>query len=75
MSKKKTEYDTHIVEALKKLPVPLINFNGTEVYFGNHKRNESIFEHIANKKHHLTTKDIAVVPAILKDKKSQVLSL
>ena len=62
--------DIHIVEALKKLPTPLINSSGAKVYFDKDKRNESIFEHIANKRHHLYVSDIARVPLILKNKNS-----
>lgn len=55
---------------LKKLPVPLKSARGSEIYFDNDKRYESIFEHIANKNHHLTIKDIKAIPAILLDKNS-----
>lgn len=65
MSKKKTEYDAHIVEALKKLPVPMSNFHGAHIYFDRDKRDESIYEHIAKKCHRLTLKDILVVPSVL----------
>lgn len=63
-------YDVHIVEALKKLPVPLMTFDYHEVLFDEDKRKESIFEHIANKKHHLHVVDIRRIPQILKDKES-----
>ena len=63
-------YDVHIVDALKALPVPLITFDGHEVYFDEDKRNETIYEHIANKYHHLHVVDIEKVPEILKDIKS-----
>ena len=59
MKKKKKEYDQNSIDALKKLQVPLKTANGNEVYFDVDKRNETIFEHIANKSHHLTVKDIA----------------
>ena len=66
---KKKEYDNHIIEALKKLSVPLKTFDGRDVLFDENKRDETILEHIANKKHHLHIKDIEVVSKILKNKK------
>jgi len=63
-------YDIHIVEALQKLPAPLITFDGHQVLFDEDKRKETIFEHIANKKHHLHVVDIKRIPYILKDKES-----
>ena len=62
---KNIEYDQHIITALKLLPVPLKTFDGHDVLFDKDKRNETIFEHIANKKHHLHVKDINVIPTIL----------
>ena len=62
------KYDQHIVEALRKLPKPLKTFDGHCVYFDVDKRNETIFEHIANKKHHLHEIDISQIPIILKNK-------
>ena len=66
---KQKEYDNHIIEELKKLPIPLKTFDGHDVLFDEDKRNETILEHISNKKHHLHIKDIKVVPEILKNKK------
>lgn len=63
-------YDIHIVEALKKLPVPLTTFDGHKVLFDKDKRKETIFEHIANKSHRLHIVDINRIPTILKDKNS-----
>ena len=63
-------YDIHIVEALQELPVPLVTFDGHEVLFDEDKRNETIFEHIANKSHHLHVVDIKQIPSILKNKNS-----
>ena len=60
-------YDVHIVDALKALPVPLITFDGHEVYFDEDKRNETIYEHIANKNHHLHVVDIKKIQTILLD--------
>ena len=61
------KYDEHIIEALKKLPKPLKTFDDHNVYFNVDKRKETIFEHIANKKHHLHETDISQIPIILKD--------
>ena len=69
MSKKNIEYDQNIINALKSLPIPLKTFDGHEVLFTTDKRNETIFEHIANKKHHLHVADISMIPSILNDKK------
>ena len=63
------KYDLHIIEALKKLPKPLKTFDGHNVNFDVDKRNESIYEHIANKKHRLHTIDILQIPRMLKDEK------
>ena len=63
-------YDIHIVEALQALPVPLVTFDGREVLFDEDKRHETIYEHIANKSHHLHVVDINRIPIILKDKES-----
>ena len=63
-------YDIHIIEALKSLPVPLVTFDNHEIYFDEDKRNETIFEHISNKSHHLHVVDIEKIPLILKDRNS-----
>lgn len=65
-------YDIHIVEALKNLPVPLLTFDGHKVYFDEDKRNETIYEHIANKNHHLHVVDIKKIQTILLDEFSLV---
>ena len=65
-------YDEHIIEELKKLPQPLKTFDNHNVSFSENKRKETIFEHIANKKHHLHNVDILVIPKILKTKVSVV---
>ncbi len=62
--------DENIVSALKNLPIPLLAFDGKLIYFEENKRKESIFEHIANKKHRLRISDINEIPKILKDKNS-----
>ena len=68
--KKNREYDQNIINALKALPVPLKTFDGHNVFFDINKRDETIFEHIANKYHYLHVIDIKVIPAILLNKDS-----
>ena len=63
-------YDVHIVDALKALKVPLLTFDNHKVLFDTDKRNETIYQHIANKHHHLHVVDIEKIPSILKDSKS-----
>ena len=67
---KRKEYDFHIIEALKKLTIPLKTFDGHNVLFDKDKRNETIFEHIANKRHHLKVKDIELIPEIISRKEN-----
>ena len=64
------KYDFRILNALLKLPIPLKTFDNHLVYFDSNKRNETIYEHIANKKHRLHLVDIKLIPDILNDKKS-----
>ena len=68
VSKKRIEFDQNIISALKKLPVPLKSFDGHDVLFTIDKRYETIFEHIANKKHHLHLVDIEIIQSILNNK-------
>ena len=63
-------YDVHIINALKALPVPLLTFDKHEVYFDEDKRNETIYQHIANKGHHLHVVDIKKITKILLDELS-----
>ena len=70
MSKKNKEYDQNIIAALKALPKPLKTFDGHDVLLDSDKRDETIFEHIADKKHHLHVADIEVIPNILSKKES-----
>ena len=72
MSKKPKEYDINIIHALKSLTVPLKTFKGANVYFDVNKRNETIFEHISDKSHHLHVKDILEISKILLDKSALV---
>ena len=65
-----SKYDEHIIEELKKLPKPLKTFDNHEVLFDKDKRKETIFEHIANKKHRLHTSDIQQIQSILLNKKT-----
>ena len=65
---KNNEYDQNIINALKSLPSPLRTFDGHIVKFDLDKRYETIYEHIANKKHRLHISDIKLIPVILKDK-------
>ena len=67
MPKKTKEYDQNIIAALKKLHIPLKTFDGHEIYFDVDKRDETIYEHISDKKHHLFVVDIQRIPLILKD--------
>ena len=67
---KKLDYDQHIIDSLKQLPVPLKTFDGHDVLFDEDKRKETIFEHIANKAHHLHLKDIEDIKRILSTKES-----
>ena len=69
MQKKNKGYDENIIKALKALPVPLVTAKGNRVLFDVDKRDETIYEHIANKKHHLHVKDIMAIPKILSNKK------
>ena len=64
------EYDQNIINALKALPVPLKTFDNHNVYFDKDKRNETIFEHVGNKKHRLHIADIKVIPSIFAKKES-----
>ena len=67
MSKKVKEYDQNIIQALKALPKPLKTFDGHDVLFNMDKRKETIFEHIANKNHHLHLVDIELIPIMLRN--------
>ena len=64
------KYDQNIIDALKKLPVPLLTFDNHKVYFDIDKRKETIYEHVANKKHRFHVVDISQIQIILKDKNS-----
>lgn len=56
------------MKALKTLIVPMHTYENSKVNFDLNKRKETIFEHIANKKHHLHVKDINQIPKILLSK-------
>lgn len=68
--KKIKEFDQNIITALKTLPSPLKTFDKHNVFFDIDKRNETIFEHISNKKHYLHVADIKKIPLILMNKES-----
>ena len=61
------EYDKNIIKALLDLK-PMTTFDNHVVHFGEDKRDETIYEHIANKKHHLYVSDIQLIPTIFKTK-------
>ena len=67
--KKNREYDQNIINALKAIPSPLKTFDGHNVFFDIDKRDETIFEHISNKKLHFHVVDINAIPSVLKNKK------
>ena len=62
------KYDQKIISALKALPTPLKSFDGHDVLFDVDKRNETIFEHIAKKTHHIYIVDVKMIPIILSNK-------
>ena len=66
--KKNREYDQNIINALKDLPSPLKTFDGHDVLFDIDKRDETILEHVANKKHRFHVVDINAIPGILNNK-------
>ena len=70
MSNYDKTYDENIIVALKRLPIPLKTAKGNNVYFIENKRDETIYEHIANKKHHFHLSDIDLIPLILLDPNS-----
>ena len=62
----KNGYDINIINALKKLPLEMLNYNGHYVVVRDKARsNESGFEHIAKKSHGLQVRDIESIPSIL----------
>lgn len=70
MPKQRIDPDQNIIKALKELKLPLHNFEGTKIYFQKRKRYETIYEHIADKSHHLKLKDIQIIEKTLLDRKS-----
>ena len=63
--KNNEEYDENIISALHKIKFPLITKNGIKVILDIRSRNETIYEHIANKKNHLTIRDIELIKEII----------
>ena len=62
------KYDEHIIKELKKLHAPLKTFDNHNVNFDTDKRKETIYQHIANKKHRLHIVDIQQIQSILLNK-------
>ena len=62
------KYDEHIIKELKKLHTPLKTFDNHNVNFDIDKRKETIYQHIANKKHRLHIVDIQQIQSILLNK-------
>lgn len=63
------KYDVHIIEALKKMKMPIVGFQGRKFFFRDISRKESGIEHIAKKSHRLKVRDIESIPQILKHPK------
>ena len=59
-------YDENIVEALRKLKVPIMGIDGRVFTFRKKFRNETGLQHIAKKAHRLKVRDIESIPDILK---------
>ncbi len=57
--------DSNIVKKLNQLIIPFKTNNGEKVVFADKGRYGTRFEHIADKKHHLTIRDIDLIPYIL----------
>lgn len=72
MAKKRTtNYDTKIIDALKKLPNPIYDRrHNFTIYLVNDRArsNQERFEHISKNFHELTVKDIESIPEGLKTK-------
>ena len=66
MKKQLREYDENIIAALQKIKTPIIGVGGRKFYFRPKARNETGFEHIANKKHRLKVRDINEIVNILR---------
>ncbi len=63
--KKKTVYDNNLIDALKKLPLPIVDerHNAIVVLDDDRARsNQGRFEHISRSFHRLTQKDIESIP-------------
>ena len=66
MKKKIVEYDSHIIEALQSLTIPIIGKNGKKFFIkGKSSRGESGIQHIAKKSHRLKVRDIECIKEIL----------
>ena len=60
------EKDGNIMAALLKLPRPMVNSKGINVFVRDEARSETGQEHIASKKHFLKVRDIEAIPSIIK---------
>ena len=75
MSKKRLSHQEKVLNALRSLPVPLVDKkHGIEIYFldSRARSNQTRFEHIGVKHHGLTAKDIHRIPKKLKDSELRI---
>lgn len=63
---KTREVDQNIIKALKAITLPILIKDNVRVIFAEKGRNQTRFEHIADKKHHLKVSDIQLAVPILK---------
>lgn len=62
---KSKDCDNNIIECLHKIKTPFVTSDGHKVKFADRTRNESTIEHIANKKHKLSVRDIENLISII----------
>ena len=75
MAKKKLSHQEKVINALRSLPVPLVDKkHGIEIYFldDRARSNQTRFEHIDVKHHGLTDKDIYRIPKKLNDSELRI---
>lgn len=65
MSKHRREYDKNVLNAIMKLPWPLLNNKSVKVFVRANARNEDGFVHIAGKCHLMKVRDIELIPSTL----------
>ncbi|MCQ2798052.1 MAG: hypothetical protein MJ241_06380 [Bacilli bacterium] len=63
---KTREVDQNIIKALKAITLPILIKDNVRVIFAEEGRNQTRFEHIADKKHRLKISDIECIEKILK---------